>query len=68
VSSVSGSCPSLTFSAGGSRVKTNRDTNFKGIACSDVAKGGKDVQGSGVTDASGAIVADEVRKGGGDNQ
>jgi hypothetical protein len=63
VSSVSGSCPSLAFSAGGRRVKTDRDTNFKGISCSDVSKGGKKVEGDGVTDATGAIVADTVRKG-----
>jgi hypothetical protein len=43
-------------------VKTNRNTQFKGISCGDVAKGGKSVKGDGVTDASGAIVASTVQK------
>jgi hypothetical protein len=52
----------LTFSAGGSRVKTTRDTRFKDISCAEVARGGKRVKGDGVTDSSGAIVAETVKE------
>jgi len=45
-------------------VKTNRDTRFRDISCADVAKGGKKVDGNGVTDSTGAIVAALVEKGG----
>ena len=62
VTNVSGSCPTLTFSVGGSRVKTTRDTRFKDISCSEVARGGKRVKGDGVTDSSGAIVATTVKE------
>jgi len=62
VTNVSGSCPNLTFSAGGRTVKTTRETRFMDISCADVAKGGKTVKGSGVIDASGAIVAATVQK------
>jgi BACON domain-containing protein len=64
VTDVSGSCPTLTFSAGGRTVKTTRDTRFSGISCKDVAGGGKKVEGDGITDTSGAIVASTVRKAG----
>jgi BACON domain-containing protein/all-beta uncharacterized protein len=62
VSLVSGSCPNLTFTVGGRIVKTDRDTRFKDISCGDVARGGRSVSGDGITDASGAIVADTVKK------
>jgi hypothetical protein len=44
-------------------VKTTADTRFQRISCSDVARGGKKVQGEGVTDSTGAIVATIVSKG-----
>ena len=62
MTNVSGSCPALTFSADGNRVKTTRDTRFKDISCTDVARGGKRVKGDGVTDSSGAIVAATVKE------
>jgi hypothetical protein len=62
VTNVGGACPNLTFSAGASRVRTTRDTRFKDISCSDVARGGKRVNGDGVTDSTGAIVASIVKK------
>jgi hypothetical protein len=62
VTNVSGTCPTLTFTAGGKRVKTTRDTRFKDISCGDVARGGRSVEGEGVTDSSGAIVATRVEK------
>ena len=63
MTNVSGTCPNLAFTAGGKRVKTTRDTRFSDISCSDVARGGKKVEGDGVTDSSGAIVAATVKKG-----
>jgi uncharacterized protein DUF5666/all-beta uncharacterized protein/BACON domain-containing protein len=62
VSHVSGSCPNLTFTVGGRTVKTDRDTRFRDITCADVARGGRSITGDGVTDASGAIVADNIRR------
>jgi len=63
VSNVSGACPNLAFTAGGKRVKTTSSTRFSDISCGDVARGGKKVEGDGITDSSGAIVAAVVKKG-----
>ena len=60
VSNVSGTCPTLSFTAGSDRVKTTSSTRFDNISCSDVARGGGTVKGEGVTDSSGAIVATRV--------
>ena len=62
VTDVSGSCPSLTFSADGQTIKTTSQTRFKNLSCNDVARGGRKVKGEGVTDSSGAIVATIVEK------
>jgi hypothetical protein len=62
VTNVSGRCPDLTFVVSGRVVITDGDTKFKGLSCGDVAKGGRQIDGDGVTDASGAIHADNVRK------
>ncbi len=64
VTNVSGACPNLAFSVSGATVITDKTTKFKDISCGDVAKGGRIVQGSGTTDASGAIHADLVQKAG----
>lgn len=64
VANVIGTCPNLTFNVSGATVVTDKGTKFKDISCGDVAKGGRIVQGSGTTDASGAIHADVVQKAG----
>jgi all-beta uncharacterized protein len=59
---ASGRCPNLTFTVSGQTVVTDNSTNFKGLSCDDVAKGGRVVKGSGPTDSSGAIHADVVER------
>ena len=58
----SGRCPNLTFTVSGRTIVTDNSTNFKGLSCDDVAKGGRVVKGSGPTDSSGAIHADVVER------
>jgi len=43
-------------------VHTDKSTKFKDISCGDVAKGGRLVEGDGVTDSTGAIRANTVKK------
>ena len=61
---VSGKCPELSFVVYGLAVITDRSTKFKDISCGDVAKGGRSVKGSGVTDSSNVIHADIVKGAG----
>jgi hypothetical protein len=60
VSGLSGICPSLAFSIGGTTVKTTAATQFKDVRCGAVANGMK-VEAKG-TLASGVLTATEIEK------
>jgi hypothetical protein len=64
VTNVGGKCPELSFVVSGLPVVTDRSTKFKDISCGDVAKGGRSIKGSGVTDGNNVIHADIVKGGG----
>ena len=58
VSSLSGTCPALTFTVQGVKVVTNRSTEFED-PCAQIANG-KRVEVEGARQADGSIVATEV--------
>lgn len=61
VSGLSGTCPALTFTVGGSTtVTTNVSTIFKDVTCATLANGGT-VEVKGLRQADGSIVAAEVK-------
>jgi all-beta uncharacterized protein/BACON domain-containing protein len=64
VTNASGRCPDLSFTVSSRIVITDKTTKFKDISCGDVAKGGRQVEGDGITDSGGAIHADVVTKAG----
>lgn len=64
VTNVGGKCPNLTFTVSPYTVATDKDTKFKDISCGDVAKGGRTVSGEGLTDSTGVVHADLVKKAG----
>lgn len=56
VAGLSGACPVLQFSVGGTRVQTTGATAFERLACSDV-RGGVLVEVEGRRDGNGVVVA-----------
>ncbi|MGE5816202.1 MAG: BACON domain-containing protein [Acidobacteriota bacterium] len=56
-----GSCPDLGFLLSDRAVRTNSDTDFKGMKCSDV-RNGRTVNVKGVVRNDGIVIATEVRK------
>lgn len=59
ISGLTGTCPSLTFTVGTTRVTTNGTTEFRGTVCAAVVNGARvDIQGTRQTD--GSIVATKV--------
>jgi hypothetical protein len=64
VSSVSGDCPALSFSAAGKMVMTNSLTEFKNISC-DAVKAGVMVDVKGTVQADGSVSASRVQADGG---
>ena len=59
VSALSGSCPSLTFMAGTTKVTTSASTQFKETLCSQVTNGVK-AEATGIGQADGSIAATRV--------
>jgi hypothetical protein len=59
VSSVSGSCPSLSFMVSGKKVTTSASTQFKGGTCSQIVNGTM-VEMQGTTQANGSVSASRV--------
>jgi hypothetical protein len=60
VESLSGSCPSLTFSVAGTTVRTSAQTNFRGGNCNKV-KNDTSVTVTGVQQSDGSIDANDVQ-------
>jgi Domain of unknown function (DUF5666) len=60
VSSVSGSCPSLSMTVSGERVETSGSTDFRGGSCRNIRQGRR-VEVRGERTGSGPIQAREVR-------
>jgi hypothetical protein len=56
-----GSCPDLGFMLSGRAVRTNSDTEFKGLKCSDM-RNGRNVKIKGVVRNDGIVIATEIRK------
>ena len=63
VSSLHGTCPGLTLIVGGRTVIADPSTKFTGIACSAI-RVGQAIAGDGTIDATGAIHAATITKGG----
>jgi hypothetical protein len=61
VSFVLGECPDLGFLLSGRAVRTNADTRYKGMRCTDV-QNGRQVRVKGVVQNDGIVIATEVRK------
>jgi len=61
VSSVSGSCPTVTFVAGGTTVVVDKSTDFQKMDCAALKKG-LDVTVTGVRQTNGVVQASLVRK------
>lgn len=61
VSLLLGACPDVGFLLSGRAVRTNADTRFKGMRCSDMQNGRK-VRVKGVVQNDGIVIATEVRK------
>jgi hypothetical protein len=59
VGSLSGSCPSLSFTVRGQAVVTDGSTNFKGGNCRDI-RNGVEVEVKGERRGSGPIRADKI--------
>jgi hypothetical protein len=59
VESLAGSCPSVTFSVGGTAVRTNGQTKFHGGGCGKL-KNGSSVAVTGVQQTDGSIDANDV--------
>jgi hypothetical protein len=62
IESVTGSCPSITFTIHGNVVRTNGDTTFANASCSSVETGGQ-VGVVGTAEADGSLVASCVATG-----
>jgi hypothetical protein len=62
VLAASGKCPDLTLNVSGRVVITDKSTKFKDVSCGDVAKTGRTVFVTGVTDSSGAVHATQITK------
>jgi hypothetical protein len=60
ITSVSGSCPNLTFTVRGTTIVTDRSTDYRKSDCGDVRRG-RDVSGSGTMQGNGPIKATDVR-------
>jgi hypothetical protein len=56
-----GQCPDLGFTLSGRIVRTNEETQFKGLRCTDMRNGRK-VKVKGVARNDGIVIATEVRK------
>lgn len=61
IQSLSGSCPDLSLTIGGTRVLTNQGTDFKKIRCGDL-RVGMDVKAKGPRLSSGAIRAERIER------
>jgi hypothetical protein len=63
VANLSGTCPNLTFNAGGYTVVTSKDTSFKDVSCRNVRNRLK-VKVEGVTASNGRVLATRVKDDG----
>lgn len=61
VQSLSGKCPSLTFTVGSKTIVTDSSTDFAKFHCSDV-KNGVAVSVSGTLQSNGTVRAAQVKK------
>jgi len=59
VNGLSGQCPNISFSAGGTRVVGDGSTDYKKSDCRDL-RNGRDVSIKGVTQADGSVRADRI--------
>jgi hypothetical protein len=59
IGSLGGTCPALTFTVGGTTVKTSSATRFAGVACAAIRSGDK-AQVEGVKQADGSVAASKV--------
>lgn len=59
ISSLGGSCPTLTFKLGTTTVTTNAQTEFEDSGCSKLANG-QSVEVQGTTQTSGSVLASKV--------
>jgi hypothetical protein len=60
VANLSGTCPTLTFNAGGYTVVTGKDTSFKDLSCKNVRNRLR-VKVEGVTASNGIVLATRVK-------
>jgi hypothetical protein len=58
--SVNGTCPALTFTVDGRTVYTTSATDYKKGKCSDLTKGGEDVEVKGTLMSDKRVRADRV--------
>ena len=58
--SVSGGCPTVTFTVGGRTVFTTRDTDYKKGKCGDLSKDNKEVEVNGTLMSDGRVRAERV--------
>jgi hypothetical protein len=63
-SAPAGACPAVTFTVGGTKVKTSTATKFDSFTCESLASGDS-VKGDGVKQSDGSVLATEVSKIGG---
>jgi uncharacterized protein DUF5666 len=61
VTGLSGSCPELSFTVSGIQVVTDRDTDFKKLACREI-RPGLEVKVKGKKRTDGVILAEKVEK------
>jgi len=61
ISALSGSCPSLSFRAGGRNVRTNAETRFLGGSCGSY-RNGREVTVVGIPQADGTLLAISVSR------
>jgi len=61
ISFLIGRCPDLGFTLSGRIVRTDANTEFKGLKCADL-KNGKNVRVKGVVRTDGIVMATRVQK------
>jgi hypothetical protein len=60
ITTVSGRCPTVTFTVRGLTVVTDRSTDFTKSKCGDLTRG-SDVSGSGTTQPDDTVKATDIR-------
>jgi hypothetical protein len=60
ISSVSGTCPTVTFTVRGMSIVADNATKYEKSKCGDV-RSGRSVKGEGTTQSNGTVRATELR-------